>query len=193
MPRTRPGVPAGYDLGRMDGRDGLDALIPEIYQELRRLAGKVMSGERRDHTLQTTALVHEAYMELARIHELTVDSRPQFLALAAQVMRRILVDHARARRAAKRGGGAVRVTLSDGLAEAAGPTIDLLAFDEALTRLSSLDEQLVRIVEMRFIAGMSVEETGEALAVSPTTVKRDSAMARAWLMKELSGEPSGGA
>ena len=177
----------------MDGRSGLDALIPEIYQELRRLAGKVMSGERHDHTLQTTALVHEAYMELARIHELTVDSRPQFLALAAQVMRRILVDHARARRAAKRGGGAVRVTLSDGVAEAAGPTIDLLAFDEALTRLSSLDEQLVRIVEMRFIAGMSVEETGEALSVSPTTVKRDSAMARAWLMKELSGEPSGGA
>lgn len=177
----------------MDGRSGLDALIPEIYQELRRLAGQVMNGERRDHTLQTTALVHEAYMELARIHELTVDSRPQFLALAAQVMRRILVDHARARRAAKRGGGAVRVTLSDGLAEAAGPTIDLLAFDEALTRLSSLDEQLVRIVEMRFIAGMSVEETGEALAVSPTTVKRDSAMARAWLMRELSGDPASGA
>lgn len=177
----------------MDGRNGLDALIPEIYQELRCLAGKVMSGERQDHTLQTTALVHEAYMELARIHELTVDSRPQFLALAAQVMRRILVDHARARRAAKRGGGAVRVTLSDGLAEAAGPTLDLLAFDEALTRLSSLDEQLVRIVEMRFIAGMSVEETGEALAISPTTVKRDSAMARAWLMRELSGEPGGGA
>jgi RNA polymerase sigma factor (TIGR02999 family) len=171
----------------MDGRGSLDALIPEIYQELRRLAGKVMSGERSDHTLQTTALVHEAYMELARIHGLTVDSRPQFLALAAQVMRRILVDHARARGAAKRGGGAVRVTLSDGVADAGGSTLDLMALDEALTRLSSLDEQLVRIVEMRFIAGMSVEETGEALAVSPTTVKRDSAMARAWLLRELSG------
>jgi RNA polymerase sigma factor (TIGR02999 family) len=172
----------------MDGRGGLDELIPEIYQELRRLAGKVMSGERSDHTLQTTALVHEAYLELARIHSLSVDSRPQFLALASQVMRRILVDHARARRAAKRGGGAVRVTLSDGLAEAAGSTLDLMALDEALTRLSDLDTQLVRIVEMRFIAGMSVEETGDALGVSPTTVKRDSALARAWLLKELSGD-----
>ena len=102
-------------------------------------------------------------------------------------MRRILVDHARARAAAKRGGGAVRVTLSDGVADSGGSTLDLMALDEALTRLSSLDEQLVRIVEMRFIAGMSVEETGEALAVSPTTVKRDSAMARAWLLRELSG------
>lgn len=170
-----------------DGRADLDALIPEIYQELRRLAGNVMGGERRDHTLQTTALVHEAYLELARIHGLSVDSRPQVLALAAQVMRRILVDHARARRAAKRGGAAVRVTLSDDVAGMEGSTIELIAFDEALTRLSSLDESLVKIVEMRFIAGMSVEETGEALAVSPTTVKRDSAMARAWLLKELGG------
>ena len=173
------------------GRADLDALIPEIYQELRRLAGKVMSGERRDHTLQTTALVHEAYLELARIHDLSVESRPRLLALAAQAMRRILVDHARARRAAKRGGAAVRVTLSDGVAGSPGPTLDLIAFDEALTRLSTLDEGLVRVVEMRFIAGMSVEETGEALSISSTTVKRDSAMARAWLLKELSGGASG--
>jgi RNA polymerase sigma factor (TIGR02999 family) len=175
-------------------RADLDALIPEIYEELRKLAGSVMRRERPSHTLQTTALVHEAYLHIANIHGLHVDSRPRFLALAAQVMRRILVDHARARRAAKRGGDAVRVTLSDALADGSVPgstsTIDLLALDEALTRLSALDEGLVRIVEMRFIAGMSVEETGEALAVSPTTVKRDSAMARAWLMKELS---SGGA
>ncbi len=168
-------------------RTDLDALIPEIYEELRRLAGKVMSGERSDHTLQTTALVHEAYLELARIHALTVESRPQFMALAAQVMRRILVDHARARRAAKRGGGSVRVTLSEEVAASAGAPYDLLALDEALERLSALDGQLVRIVEMRFIAGMTVEETGEALSVSPTTVKRDSAMARAWLLKELTG------
>jgi RNA polymerase sigma factor (TIGR02999 family) len=172
-----------------DSRAGLDALIPDIYQELRRLAGQVMSGERPGHTLQTTALVHEAYIELARIHGLTVESRPRFLALAAQVMRRILVDHARARRAAKR--GAVRVTLSEEVAESAAAPFDLLALDEALERLSSLDSQLVRIVEMRFIAGMSVEETGEALAVSATTVKRDSAMARAWLLKELTGGGSG--
>jgi len=174
-----------------DSRAGLDELIPEIYQELRRLAGQVMSGERSGHTLQTTALVHEAYIEIARIHGLSVESRPRFLALAAQVMRRILVDHARARRAAKRGGGAVRVTLSEALAESPHAPFDLLALDEALERLSSLDSQLVRIVEMRFIAGMSVEETGEALSVSPTTVKRDSALARAWLLKELTGGGSG--
>ncbi len=168
-------------------RSELDSLIPEIYQELRRLAGRVMSGERSDHTLQTTALVHEAYLELARIHGLTVDSRPQFLALAAQVMRRILVDHARARGAGKRGGGAVRVTLSEGVAGSGDTPFDLLALDEALTRLAAHDGQAVRIVEMRFLAGMSVEETGEALAISPTTVKRDSAMARAWLLRELSG------
>lgn len=170
-----------------DPRSDLDALIPEIYQELRRLAGRVMSGERADHTLQTTALVHEAYLELARIHRLTVDSRPQFLALAAQVMRRILVDHARARGAGKRGGGAVRVTLSEAVAASGDTPFDLLALDEALTRLAAHDSQAVRIVEMRFLAGMSVEETGEALSISPTTVKRDSAMARAWLLRELSG------
>jgi RNA polymerase sigma-70 factor, ECF subfamily len=173
----------------MPPRTDLDALIPEIYEELRRLAGSVMRRERPDHTLQTTALVHEAYLQIAGIHGLSVDSRPRFLALAAQVMRRILVDHARARRAAKRGGEAVRVTLSDALSSGPGASspVDLLALDEALTRLSTLDESLVRVVEMRFIAGMSVEETGEALCVSPTTVKRDSAMARAWLLKELTG------
>lgn len=169
------------------GRADLDGLIPEIYQELRRLAGRVRSGERREHTLQTTALVHEAYLELAGIHGLSVESRPRFLALAAQVMRRVLVDHARARRAAKRGGDALRVTLSDDLASADGSALDLVALDEALTRLAARDDQAVRIVEMRFLAGMSVEETGEALAISPTTVKRDSAMARAWLLRELSG------
>jgi len=172
------------------GREGLDALMPEIYQELRRIAGAAMGAERRDHTLQTTALVHEAYLEMARIRGLSVESRPQFLSLAAQVMRRILVDHARSRKAAKRGGGAVRVTLSD-VAGPEGSEVDLIAFDEALTRLSALDESLARVVEMRFIAGMSVEETGEALAVSPTTVKRDSAMARAWLLRELGGDVRG--
>jgi RNA polymerase sigma factor (TIGR02999 family) len=124
---------------------------------------------------------------------LTVESRPRFLSLAAQVMRRILVDHARARRAAKRGGGAIRVTLSEDVGGSGSAPFDLLALDEALERLSSLDSQLVRIVEMRFIAGMSVEETGEALSVSATTVKRDSAMARAWLLKELSSGGSGAA
>jgi len=173
--------------GAAESRASLDALVPEIYGELRRLASRAMDGERRDHTLQTTALVHEAYMQLARVHRLSVESRPQFLALAAQIMRRILVDHARARRASKRGAGLARVTLSEAVAETPEPSVDVLALDEALTRLAAQDEQLVRIVEMRFLGGLSVEETGEALGISPTTVKRDAAMARAWLFKELGG------
>ncbi len=161
--------------------------MPEIYQELRRVAARAMSGERRDHTLQTTALVHEAYLQLARVHGLSVENRPQFLALAGQVMRRILVDHARARRASKRGGGLAKVTLSESVAETPESSFDILVLDEALTKLASQDEQLVRVVELRFLAGLTVEEAGEALGVSPTTIKRDAAMARAWLFRELSG------
>jgi RNA polymerase sigma factor (TIGR02999 family) len=174
--------------GAGESRSKLDALVPEIYGELRRLASRAMDGERRGHTLQTTALVHEAYLQLARVHRLAVESRPQFLALAAQIMRRILVDHARARRASKRGAGLARVTLSEAVAETPEPSVDVLALDEALTRLAAQDEQLVRIVEMRFLGGLTVEETGEALGISPTTVKRDAAMARAWLFRELSGD-----
>jgi RNA polymerase sigma factor (TIGR02999 family) len=166
-------------------RARLDALMPEIYQELRRLASKAMSAVRRDHTLQTTALVHEAYLQLAGVHGLTVESRPAFLSLAAQVMRRILVDHARARMAEKRGGERTRVTLGEGVAETPASSLDVLALDEALERLAAQDEQLVRVVEMRFVAGMSVEETADVLGVSPATVKRDSALARAWLTREL--------
>jgi RNA polymerase sigma factor (TIGR02999 family) len=161
--------------------------MPDLYEELRRIAARAMSGERRDHTLQTTALVHEAYLQLARVHGLSVDDRPQFLALAGQVMRRILVDHARARRASKRGGGLAKITLSEGLVETPESSFDILALDEALTKLALQDEQLVRVVELRFLAGLTVEEAGEALGVSPTTVKRDAAMARAWLFRELSG------
>jgi RNA polymerase sigma factor (TIGR02999 family) len=168
------------------GRDRLDGLMPEIYEELRRLAQRAMSGERSGHTLQTTALVHEAYLRLAQVRDLDVASRPQFLALAARVMRRILVDHARARRSAKRGGAALRVTLSDAIADGQADGFDVLALDEALERLGALDEKQVRIVELRFIAGLSVEETAEVLDSSPTTVKRESAMARAWLFRELS-------
>jgi RNA polymerase sigma factor (TIGR02999 family) len=164
--------------------------MPEIYEELRRLAQRAMSGERSGHTLQTTALVHEAYLRLAQAKGLDVGSRPQFLALAAQVMRRILVDHARARRSAKRGGGAFQITLSEGVAETPASAFDLLLLDEALTRLASFDEQQVRIVEMRFLAGLTVDETADALRVSPTTVKRDAAMARAWLYRELSSDRS---
>jgi RNA polymerase sigma factor (TIGR02999 family) len=166
------------------GSHGLDTLMPEIYEELRRLERKAMSHENSGSTLQTTALVHEAYLRLANIRNLDVGSRPQFFSLAARMMRRILVDHARARRSAKRGGGAERVTLSDEIAGQSS-SFDLVALDQALDRLAARDEKLVRIVELRFIAGLSVEETAEIVEVSPTTIKRESAMARAWLFREL--------
>jgi RNA polymerase sigma-70 factor (ECF subfamily) len=166
-------------------RDRLDGLMPEIYAELRRVAQKAMRNERAGHTLQTTALVHEAYLRLARAKDLDVACRPQFLALAARVMRQILVDHARARRSAKRGGSALRVTLSDAIASEPADGFEVLALDQALDRLADLDPKQVQIVELRFIAGLSVEETAEAIETSPTTVKRESAIARAWLFREL--------
>ena len=173
-----------------DSRRELDELMPEIYGELRRLAQKAMSREGSGATLQTTALVHEAYLRLVRVKNLDVASRPQFLSLAARMMRRILVDRARARRSSKRGGGAQRVTLSEEIA-GKSPSFDLLALDRALDRLAARDEKLVRIVELRFIAGLSVEETAEIVEVSPTTIKRDSAMARAWLFRELTDGGAG--
>ena len=166
------------------GSRDLDTLMPEIYEELRRLARKAMSREASGSTLQTTALVHEAYLRLANIRNLEVGSRPQFFSLAARMMRRILVDHARARRSAKRGGGAQRVTLSEEIAGQAS-SFDLVALDQALDRLAAHDEKLVRIVELRFLAGLSVEETARIVELSPTTIKRESAMARAWLFREL--------
>ena len=173
------------------GRGPLDALMPDIYEELRVLAQQAMSRERSDSTLQTTALVHEAYLRLARVKGLEIDSRPQFFALAAQMMRRILVDHARARRSAKRGGGAQRVTLNEEIAGATGSTFDIVALDQALDRLAAVDEKLVRIVELRFIAGLTVEETAGIVDVSPATIKRESAMARAWLFRELTDGGAG--
>jgi RNA polymerase sigma factor (TIGR02999 family) len=171
-----------------ESRGALDALLPDVYQELRRLAGRAMRGERSDHTLQPTALVHEAYLKLAQIHGLRVENRPQFLALAARVMRQVLVDHGRARRAGKRGEGAVRVTLSEGVAvdvdePAAG--FDLLSLDQALDRLEAIDQQQVRIFELRFLAGLTVEEAADVLGIPVIRVKRETAMARAWLFREL--------
>lgn len=162
----------------------LDALFPRVYDELRRLAAAFMRSERPDHTLQPTSLVHEAYLKLSRGGAVAGDDRAHVLALAARAMRQILVDHARARRRAKRGGAGLRVTLAEGVA-AVEPAWDILALDQALDRLAQLDAQQVKIVELRFIAGLSVEEVAEVLAVSPITVKRDSAVARAWLYREL--------
>lgn len=168
-------------------RRSLDRIAEELYGELRRIAGAAMAGQPPGHTLQPTAIVHEAWLRLARAGELELADRQRFLALAARVMRQILVDHARAKRRGKRGGGAPRVELVEEIAGSpALPVLDLLALDRALERLAELDRRQVEIFELRYLAGLSVEETAELLALSPTTVKRECAMARAWLLAALS-------
>jgi RNA polymerase sigma factor (TIGR02999 family) len=162
-------------------------LIPLVYQELRRIARRYMRREADGHTLQTTALVHEAYLRLARPGPGGFQNRAHFFGVAATVMRRILVDHARARRSDKRGGGAQRITaVLDTLQAFDGDADRLLALDSALDRLAHLDQRQSRIVELRFFAGMSIEETAEVMKISPRTVKRDWQMAKAWLYGELS-------
>ncbi len=165
--------------------EAVNALLPIVYDELRRLAKGYLHRERAQHTLQSTALVHEAYL---RLIDQNVDwqSRSHFFGIAAQMMRRILVDHARARNAVKRGEG-LKVTLDERMAVAEARDLDVIALDGALDRLSKLDEGQAKIVEMRFFAGLSIEETAEALGISPATVKRDWAMAKAWLMRDLNG------
>jgi RNA polymerase sigma factor (TIGR02999 family) len=165
----------------------LDDLLPEVYEELQRLAARAMRSERASHTLDPTALVHETYLRLAQTPSYAWASRHQLLGAAARAMRQVLVDYARQRNRGKRGGGALRVTLSPEI-EAVTPDVDALVLHEALDRLEALDAQQVRIVELRFLAGMSVEEVAELLEVSPRTVKRDSMMARAWLVKELGAD-----
>src|SRR3990170_707056 len=160
-------------------------LIPLIYGELRRIAAHFMAHERHDHTLQTTALVHEAYLRLVEQRHNNWNNRAHFYGAAAGIMRRILVDHARARRTGKRGGGAPRVPLEDAAALAGDQPEVLLRLDAALTRLAERSPRQVRVVELRFFVGLDVEETAEALAVSPKTVKRDWSVARAWLLREL--------
>jgi len=169
----------------------LDDLLPRVYDELRALADAYMRRERAGHTLQPTALVHEAFLRLLRLPPGSVQNRIHFFALAAQAMRRILADHARRHRAAKRGGGAVRVPLElvEGGAPAAPAGDDVAAddLDAALEDLAKLDERQARVVELRFFGGLSIEETAEVLAVSTATVKRDWLVARAWLHRELRG------
>ena len=162
----------------------LDRLVPLVYDELRRLANYHMRGERTAHTLQTTALVHEVYLRLAGIKGLQWRDRAHFFALAGTLMRRVLVDYARRQRRDKRGGG-VSVTSLDGHAVSSAPSVDVEALDEALQRLAGVDPQQCRIVELRFFGGLSIEETAEALGISPATVKRDWTTAKAWLHHEL--------
>ena len=162
----------------------LDRLVPLVYDELRRLAHYHMHGERAGHTLQTTALVNEVYLRLAGIKGLQWRDRAHFFAMAGTLMRRILVDYARQQKRDKRGGGVSVISL-DGHAVASAPSVDVEALDEALQRLARVDPQQCRIVELRFFGGLSIEETAEALTISPATVKRDWTTAKTWLHHEL--------
>jgi RNA polymerase sigma factor (TIGR02999 family) len=165
----------------------MEEMFPLVYDELRRMAARKLRSERDDHTLCTTALVHEAWIELRKLNRIEWQNRAHFLAVAAQAMRRILIDYAVARRRQKRGGGRILESLDDGgaLAIAIERDDELLALDEALTRLTAMSERQAHIVECRFFGGMTVEETAEALTVSPATVKREWSTARAWLNREL--------
>jgi len=166
----------------------LDKLMPLIYAELRRLAGHYMRRERAGHSLQTTALVNEAYLRLVDYKRMRWQSRAHFFAVSAQLMRRILVEHARSRHYLKRGGGAPRVSLEETAVISPEPTADLVALDDALEGLATLDRRKSQVVELRFFGGLSVEETAEVLEVSPLTVMRDWSTAKAWLYRELSQE-----
>ncbi len=165
----------------------LDRLVPELYAELKKLALHALDFGARGGTLQPTALVHEAYLRLRRAHDLDVSNRKRLLALAGKVMRQVLIDHARAKGRAKRGGGVETVTIGDLRPGTPPPVLDLLELDSALVELGRLDPRQVEIVELRYLAGLSVEETAETLGLSPTTVKREAAMARAFLLARLEG------
>jgi RNA polymerase sigma factor (TIGR02999 family) len=165
-----------------------DELFPALYGELRRIAAACARRERADHTLQATAIVHEAYVRLVEQPGIAWQSRQHFLGLAARVMRRVLVDYARERGRAKRGGGADRVELAEALSLGSGGDPDLVALDDALRGLGAVDERLVRVVELRFFAGLTLEETARHLGVSPMTVTRDWRRAKAWLYEELHGD-----
>jgi RNA polymerase sigma-70 factor, ECF subfamily len=166
-------------------REALNQLMPMVYEELRRLAHRYMAHERAGHTLQTTALVNEAYLRLINERGMQWQNRTHFFAVAAQIMRFILVDYARGHVRAKRGGGAQQVSLGEALVVSEDRATDLLILDEALSRLAAFDQRKSRIAEMRFFAGLTVEETAEVLSVSVETVMRDWRLAKAWLHREL--------
>ena len=164
----------------------LDALIPLVHGELQRVARRQMKREREDHTLQTTALVNEAYLRLVDLSRIRWQDRAHFFAMSARLMRRILVDHARSRRYLKRGGGARRVSFDEALAVSRESAADLVALDDALQSLARVDSRKGQVVELRYFGGLSVDETAEVLHVSPETVMRDWRLSKAWLLRELS-------
>jgi RNA polymerase sigma factor (TIGR02999 family) len=170
---------------RNGDREALNQLMPLVYDELRRLAGGYLRRERVGHTLQTTALVHEAYLRLVDQTRADWQNRAQFFGVAAQLMRRILVDHARTQQAAKRGSGALKLSLNEVVGKAKERDAEVIALDDALAELQTLDPQQSRIVELRYFAGLSIAETAEVLGISPATVKREWHMAKAWLYNQL--------
>jgi RNA polymerase sigma factor (TIGR02999 family) len=172
------------DWGNGD-KAALDKLVPVVYQELRRLAAYYMRRERPGHTLQTSALVNEAYMRLVDYSQMRWQSRAHFFAVAAQAMRRILVEHARKRHFAKRGGGAVKVSFDEAAIVSQEQASELVALDDALTSLEAMDQRKARIVELRYIGGLNIEETAEVLAISPATVQREWRAAKAWLYRAI--------
>ena len=163
----------------------LEQLAPLLYQDLRRLAGDVFNRERPGHTLSATVLVHEVYLRLVDQRRVRWENRAHFLGAAAHIMRRVLVDHARARDAVKRGGGSTKIELTEGMAIAGGTAAEVIDLDAALTKLAALDDRKARIVEMKFFAGMTNQEVGAALGVSDATVERDWTITRAWLIREM--------
>ena len=190
MDQSTTGVASLVEEACRGDQQALATLMPLVYDEMRRLAARYLRREHPGQTLQATALVHEVYMRLLQDSHLSWQNRAHFFGIAARSMRQILVERARARRAAKRGGGRVRVTLDPGLMAAAARSFDFEALDEALTRLAVLDADLARVVEVRFFGGLSIEEAAEALNVSPATVKRRWSLAKAWLARELGSENS---
>jgi RNA polymerase sigma-70 factor, ECF subfamily len=186
------GVPTTQQVTRLlkawsQGEDAaLGRLLPIVHQELHRLARRYMFGERVGHTLQTTALVNEAYLRLVNARDVNWQNRAHFFALSAQLMRRILVDSARARRELKRGGGNPKVTLNEGLVGAQQKGEDLVALDDALKTFAQVDPRKSRVVELRFFGGLTVQETAEVLQVHPNTVLRDWRLAKMWLKREMS-------
>jgi RNA polymerase sigma-70 factor, ECF subfamily len=178
--------------GRGD-EDALQKLVPLVHRELRQAARRYMAGEKPGHLLQTTALVNETYLRLVGVQKVGWQNRAHFLAICAQLMRRILTDFARSRRSRKRSGKVIRVTFSDALLIAPQSGTDFAALDAAMKKLAAVDERKSRVVEMRFFGGLSVQESAEVLKVSQDTVMRDWKLAKVWLLRELNGEVQHGA
>lgn len=168
-------------------KSALDEMTPVLYEELRRLARRFLAAERPDHTLEPTALVHEAYLRLIDQRAVDWKNRAQFLGLAASMMRRILINHAQAHHAAKRGGHAGKVSIDDALGVFTVPHLDVLELNRSLEQLGRLDGQQARVVELRYFGGLSIEETAEVMGISPATVKREWGTARLWLLQQMQG------